>query len=156
MFLIEGYHSSGKSSLLYRYVNDEFPALNNFASIGANFEFIKLNIDNYKVKLTIVNNNQWDNSGSEVIAKILRKRLYSKLGCIFILVDLSESLESFDFFENILRNIKELASEPVIVLVGSKCDLPRKDENEILIKWAKEKDIFYIETSANNKKLVAC
>ena len=57
IFLIEGYHSSGKSSLLYRYVNDEFPALNNFASIGANFEFIKLNIDNYKVKLTIVNNN---------------------------------------------------------------------------------------------------
>ena len=63
---------------------------------------------------------------------------------------MSDSLESFDFFENILRNIKELASEPVIVLVGSKSDLPRKAENEILIKWAKEKDIFYIETSAKS------
>lgn len=78
----------------------------------------------------------------------MRKRLYSKIGCIFILVDLSKSIESFYFYEEIFIKAAELANNPVIVLVGSKFDLPRKVESEILAEWAKEKGVFYIETSA--------
>ncbi|KAG0768280.1 hypothetical protein G6F57_002479 [Rhizopus arrhizus] len=139
-----GDSSVGKSSLVLRYVKDQFDEYRE-STIGAAFLSKTIKYDeNTTIKFDI-----WDTAGQERY-KSLTPIYYRNANCAVIVYDVTQlsSLERAKSWIDELQRQGE--SNTVIALVGNKCDLdssPVIDSNTTK-EYAEENGFVFIETSA--------
>ena len=143
--LLIGNSSVGKSSLLLRFVDNQWNDLF-VPTIGVDFKIRTMEIDNKNVKLQI-----WDTAGQERFKNITASYYRGAHG-IFVVYDISDT-ESFKNINNWLIEIEKNANKNVYkILVGNKCDL--EDKRTVSYQQGKELAETYgmqfIETSAKS------
>ena len=143
--LLIGNSSVGKSSLLLRFVDNQWSDLF-VPTIGVDFKIRTMEIDNKNVKLQI-----WDTAGQERFKNITASYYRGAHG-IFVVYDISDT-ESFKNINNWLIEIEKNANKNVYkILVGKKCDL--EDKRTVSYQQGKELAETYgmqfIETSAKS------
>ena len=143
--LLIGNSSVGKSSLLLRFVDNQWSDLF-VPTIGVDFKIRTMEIDNKNVKLQI-----WDTAGQERFKNITASYYRGAHG-IFVVYDISDT-ESFKNINNRLNEIEKNANKNVYkILVGNKCDL--EDKRTVSYQQGKELAETYgmqfIETSAKS------
>ena len=143
--LLIGNSSVGKSSLLLRFVDNQWNDLF-VPTIGVDFKIRTMEIDNKNVKLQI-----WDTAGQERF-KSITASYYRGAHGIFVVYDISDT-ESFKNINNWLIEIEKNANKNVYkILVGNKCDL--EDKRTVSYQQGKELaetyGIQFIETSAKS------
>ena len=145
--LLLGDCSSGKTSLIYRLIHNNF--LEYYVStIGIDFNIKSFMVNDKKVKLQL-----WDSCGQERFNALTRS-YYRNTDAFIICYDIS----SYKSFEDAKFWIKELEKHvidrPVIkILVGTKNDLDedlRKIKYENGKNYAESLGIQFIETSSKN------
>ena len=143
--LLIGNSSVGKSSLLLRFVDNQWNDLF-VPTIGVDFKIRTMEIDNKNVKFQI-----WDTAGQERFKNITASYYRGAHG-IFVVYDISDT-ESFKNINNWLIEIEKNANKNVYkILVGNKCDL--EDKRTVSYQQGKELAETYgmqfIETSAKS------
>ncbi|MFX1409561.1 MAG: Rab family GTPase [Promethearchaeota archaeon] len=143
--LILGPGAVGKTSLLYRYVKNEF-SMDYILTIGANFLTKKLLVLNKNVYLQI-----WDIGGQQRF-KLLHKNFYEGANGALLVFDLTRRKT----FEEIIIWLSEMydimETRIPFILIGNKSDLVENigdivSGNEAT--WfAEQENTIYIETSA--------
>ena len=137
-----GNSSVGKTSLIQRYVDDNFE--NTFATIGFNTKF-KTKILSNGEKLKV---NFFDTSGQEKYYSLSYNYIKNSDG-ILLMYDITKK-ESFLKIKDWLKNIFEHKDENFpILLLGNKCDLEAEREvtKEEGIQLANELKLKFYETS---------
>ena len=143
-YIINGDPEVGKSSIIQRYINNEFNR-NYSSTIGVEFHIpsIELNKKTYKIQI-------WDAGGkkeNQIQAKIICKGAI----CAFIVYDITNK-NSFNNITSWVENCKNNASEKMlIILIGNKSDLndKRQVNTEEGQDLADKFGISFFETSCN-------
>ena len=137
--VIIGDTNVGKTCIIERLINNTFG--NTKSTIGASYTDIKIKGINLKI---------WDTAGQEKFRSMINM-YYKGSKCIVICYDITEE-NSFNHVKNWLSEIEKNVNGIFIILVGNKCDLNdnRKISYENAESFAKENNMFYIETSAKN------
>lgn len=139
----------GKSCLLLRFADDAFTE-SYISTIGVDFRFRTVKIDNKTVKLQI-----WDTAGQERF-RTITSAYYRGADGIIMVFDVT-STESFDHVNDWLKEVNRYAAEGTVkLLVGNKSDRTAdKVVTEAQAKeFADELGIPFIETSAKSSKNV--
>lgn len=136
-----GSSGSGKSSLIRRYIHDDF-ILNMDASIGASFSSKYVKTDYGIIKLDL-----WDTAGQERFDSIIP--LYYKNTDIVMIVYDTTSRATFKKAKHwIVRIKKEVRKEPLFVLIGNKIDIDNHIFVEDVKKYTIDNNISFFECSA--------
>ena len=137
--VIIGDTNVGKTCIIERLINNKFG--NTKSTIGASHT---------DIKIKGINLNIWDTAGQERFRSMINM-YYKGSKCIVICYDITEE-NSFNNVKNWLSEIEKNVNGIFIILVGNKCDLNdnRKISYENAESFAKENNMFYIETSAKN------
>lgn len=115
-YLIIGNSGVGKSCLLLRYSDDEFPD-KHIITIGVDFKIKSLNLDGNKVKTNI-----WDTAGQERF-KNITVSYYKGASGVMLVYDITD-IESFNKLGDWLIEVEKNAPNNVYkILVGNKSDL---------------------------------
>lgn len=142
--IIIGDSSVGKSSILTKYVDDEFK-YDSCSTIGVDYKTICIDYLDKIVKIII-----WDTAGQERF-KSITKTFYKGLSVVIICFDLT-NWESFDNVDSWFQEIHKVdLSNSIIVLVGTKNDLKMYtvvSKEEALKKTTRLKLQGYFETSS--------
>ncbi|KAJ5076549.1 ras-related protein rab-19 [Anaeramoeba ignava] len=115
----------GKTSLIIKYIDAIFKPFRT-TTVGVDFKFKDLEIDNKGVRLEI-----WDTAGEEQYRNPLTSSIYKNADTAIIVFDLTVegTLKEVDYY------IKEIDDncriDPLIVIVGNKCDLIEKEIENI-------------------------
>lgn len=139
----------GKSCLLLRFADDAFTE-SYISTIGVDFRFRTVKIDNKTVKLQI-----WDTAGQERF-RTITSAYYRGADGIIMIYDVT-SQESFEHVNDWLKEVNRYASEGTCkLLVGNKSDrVPDKVvSSETAKEFADELGIPCLETSAKSAKNV--
>ncbi|XP_010249765.1 PREDICTED: ras-related protein RHN1-like isoform X2 [Nelumbo nucifera] len=140
---------TGKTSLVLRFVKGQFFEYQE-STIGAAFFTQVLSLNEATVKFDI-----WDTAGQERYHS-LTPMYYRGAAAAVVVYDIS----SVDSFIRAKKWVQELQRQGnpnmVMVLVANKADLQdkRKVENEEGEQYAKENELFFIETSAKTAQNV--
>jgi len=154
--------SVGKTSILARYVDDQFNDEYK-QTLGANFLIKEIELSKVISKLDIKNPNLkkdikefklyfWDLGGQH--DKLFSNEYYfvQAVGA-FVVYDVSNR-ESFDNIDFWISKFKELSGEIPFIIIGNKID--KKDERLVSFEEAKEKadsyGVQYMETSAKSNE----
>jgi Ras-related protein Rab-8A len=143
--LICGNSGTGKSCLLVRFVDDKF-STSYISTIGLDFKVKELEIDGYRVRMSI-----WDAAGQERFRSIVAS-YYRGAQALMLVFDVTDE-DSFLSVRNWIRQIEaHVDRELPRVLVGNKTDLDaeRVVSAERGLQLAREFGIDYLETSAKN------
>lgn len=147
--LLIGDSSVGKTSLLFRYVDDTFnPEFQ--TTIGVDFKISTLHVNGKTIKLQL-----WDTAGQDRFKTIVASYYRGAHG-IILTFDLTNSTS----FQNITRWHEEsqnyLQKNVPKLLIGNKADLvnERKVRTEDAKELAERLGVEYIETSAKNAQNV--
>ena len=149
--LLIGPGEVGKTSLLMRYVKNQFNA-DYLITIGA--QFLTKDV---QFKKDIANLQIWDMGGQERF-KFLHKQFYTASDGALLIFDLTRA-DTYDVMHEWLSEMFEiLDTEIPFVLIGNKIDLIKEmgrfmDEGEAK-SFAKSKNSIYIETSAKTGEKV--
>ena len=139
--LILGEVAVGKTSFLYRYVEEYFPE-EYIATIGVDFKTKKIKKNDTQIELQI-----WDTCGQERFRSLTKSFLNGADGIIFM-YDISNK----DSFTNIKRWINEtenLSDGFKKIIVGNKKDLPTRAVSiDTVNKLYNNKNITGMEASA--------
>ena len=141
--LLIGDTSVGKTSILCKYIDDEFSDTY-LSTIGIEFKIKSLIINGKKVLLRI-----WDTSGQERYRSITQNFYRNANGILFIF-DITKK-ETFDNIKIWLTDSENCEDNKVAkMLIGNKIDLEnkRKIDNETIKKFAEKKEMKYFEASA--------
>ena len=141
--LLIGDTSVGKTSILCKYIDDEFSDTY-LSTIGIEFKIKSLIINGKKVLLRI-----WDTSGQERYRSITQNFYRNANGILFIF-DITKK-ETFDNIKIWLTDSENCEDNKVTkMLIGNKIDLEnkRKIDNETIKKFAEKKEMKYFEASA--------
>ena len=140
--LLIGDSAVGKTSILFRYINDEFPDCY-ISTIGVEYKMKTLMINGRKINLKI-----WDTSGQERYRSITENFYRNANGILFVF-DITNK-ESFNNIKLWLTDSENCQTKITKMLVGNKIDLidKRKVDKELTDKFAEKKEMKYIETSA--------
>ena len=141
--LLIGDTSVGKTSILCKYIDDEFSDTY-LSTIGIEFKIKSLIINGKKVLLRI-----WDTSGQERYRSITQNFYRNANGILFIF-DITKK-ETFDNIKIWLTDSENCEDTKVAkMLIGNKIDLEnkRKIDNETIKKFAEKKEMKYFEASA--------
>ena len=141
--LLIGDTSVGKTSILCKYIDDEFSDAY-LSTIGIEFKIKSLIINGKKVLLRI-----WDTSGQERYRSITQNFYRNANGILFIF-DITKK-ETFDNIKIWLTDSENCEDNKVAkMLIGNKIDLEnkRKIDNETIKKFAEKKEMKYFEASA--------
>lgn len=133
----------GKSCLLLRFADDNFTD-SYISTIGVDFRFRTINIDDKTVKLQI-----WDTAGQERF-RTITSAYYRGADGIIMVYDVT-SAESFDHVEEWLSEVDRYANENTSkLLVGNKADLVEEKQvsEETAQGFADKLGISFLETSA--------
>jgi len=143
--LVVGNSSSGKTSILNRFVDDNFNQ-SHISTIGVDLKIKNMEYNNKNIKLQI-----WDLAGQERF-KTITSSYYKEINAIIIIFDVTNK-NSYNSIKNWIDNIYMFAPKNIdIILVGNKIDLNDirvidKIDAEYL---ARDLDCVYIETSAKD------
>ena len=142
--ILIGDSSVGKTSLLLTYSGGNFED-NYISTIGVDYKEKLIVVNNYKVKLKIM-----DTCGQERF-KSLNKNFYSSSDGIIFVFDVTKE-SSFKSIDNWLNESENYRGKSKKILVGNKIDLKNIIEvkKENIEKYAENKKMFYYETSAKN------
>ncbi|KAJ3453018.1 ras-related protein rab-5c [Anaeramoeba flamelloides] len=136
-----GDSSVGKSSLVYKFVKDQFFE-NQEPTIGASFLTKTVPQKSHEVKLQI-----WDTAGQERYESLAPMYYRSASGAL-VVYDINDK----QTFKKAKFWIKELISNGengvIIFLVANKSDLEHKVDSVEASKYCEENGLFYFETSA--------
>lgn len=152
----------GKTSILARYVDDQFSEEYN-QTLGANFLIKEIEVSRVINKLRIKNPNLkknmkefklyfWDIGGQQ--DKLFSNEYYfvQAVGA-FVVYDVTNR-ESFDNIDFWIKKLKELSGEIPFIIIGNKID--KKDERIVSLEEARERADFYgvqyMETSAKSNE----
>ena len=140
--LLIGDSAVGKTSILFRYINDEFPDCY-ISTIGVEYKMKTLMINGKKIILRI-----WDTSGQERYRSITQNFYRNANGILFVF-DITNK-ESFNNIKLWLTDSENCETKVTKLLVGNKIDLidKRNVDKESIEKFAEKKEMKYIETSA--------
>lgn len=146
--IIVGDSGVGKSSLLLQFTDKRFTSYHEM-TIGVEFGAKTINIKGKIIKLQV-----WDTAGQESFRSITRS-YYKDAGVVLLVYDVS-NLTSFKSLGTWFDDIKIMANDPHIILVGNKSDLSKQREVPIDMgrKFAEEKNLLFIETSAKDTSCV--
>ena len=136
----------GKTTIIETYLGVEF-----------NEDFIStIGWDKKKTKITLENGEEmeltiWDTAGQERYHSVAIKVIKQVQG-IIVVFDVTKR-ETFISVVDWLQVIDDNFTDVSIILFGNKCDLEdtRQVTEEEAIKFAKEKNLTYLETSAKTK-----
>lgn len=138
-----GDSSVGKSSLLHRYVDNEFTNAHDM-TIGVDFKIKQNSVQNREVNLQL-----WDTAGQETFRNLVNS-YYRNSHCVIMFFDITnkESFEHLDYWYSEIQ--KHKTKDILTVLIGTKKDL--RDDRKVYISDIKNfisgKDIRYFETSS--------
>ncbi|XP_038605503.1 ras-related protein Rab-17 [Tachyglossus aculeatus] len=144
-----GSGSVGKSSLVLRYVKNEFKSI--LPTVGCAFFSQLVCLDSATLKFEI-----WDTAGQEKYHSVCH--LYFRGASAALLVYDITKKDSFHKAQQWLRELENefLPEEIVIMLVGNKTDL--EDEREVTVEEGKEfaesKKLLFLEASAKENHQV--
>lgn len=152
--IIIGPGAVGKTSLLYRFVENKF-SFRYKMTIGA--DFLSKVIQDHPEPGTTVKLQIWDIGGQDRY-KFLRSSFFDGANGAFIVFDLSR-WHTFEEIDEWLSDLYEYAGEDVpFALIGNKLDLIESShelyERESAQVFAKKEKTFYIETSAKTGEKV--
>ena len=152
--IIVGPGAVGKTSLLYRFVENKF-SFRYKMTIGA--DFLSKTIQGHPKAGTTVKFQIWDIGGQDRY-KFLRSRFFDGANGALIVFDLSR-WHTFEEIEEWLSDLREFAGENVpFALIGNKVDLiDKRDElyeRESAQVFAKKEQTYYVETSAKTGEKV--
>jgi len=141
-YIIVGDSNVGKSCLLLSFTDRRFRD-NHEVTIGVEFGSRTIHIDGLPMKIQI-----WDTAGQESFRSITRAYYRGATGCLLV-YDISRR-ETFDHATQWLQDVRtHCGSKTVIMLVGNKSDLPRKQVSyKEGAQLAKDNGLVFIETSA--------
>ncbi|CAD8163565.1 unnamed protein product [Paramecium octaurelia] len=141
--VIIGNSGVGKSALLLRFADDTFSE-NYITTIGVDFRFKTLKVDNKGLKLQI-----WDTAGQERF-RTITNAYYKGADAIVIVYD-TTCQQSFDDIEKFWLNEVESYAEKnaELLLLGNKSDLSTKQvQSERVQEYAQKRNMMFFETSA--------
>jgi small GTP-binding protein len=148
--VIIGDSSVGKTSIMLRQCEDKFN-LSTMSTIGVDFGYSNVIIDDKKVKLQI-----WDTAGQEKF-RVITRAYYRGADIMIVVFDLTKK-NSFDSVKNTWISQCKMhgLKETKIFLVGNKCDDPsrvviKEDVTNFINELKKTNDFIimeYFETSA--------
>jgi Ras-related protein Rab-11A len=145
--VIVGDSSVGKTNLLSRFAHNSFNE-NSRNTIGVDFQAVDLNISGQNIKAQF-----WDTAGQEKYRSIAAA-YYKNAQGIIITYDVTreQTFKNVQFWYEELREQGEPDVE--IILIGNKVDLEaqRKVTGEQGAQLAKEKGMFFMETSAKTNQ----
>ena len=147
--LLIGNSSVGKSSLLFRFVENVWD--DSFVpTIGVDFKLKTLEVNGKKIKLQI-----WDTAGQERF-KNITSSYYRGGNGVLVVYDITDR-ESFENLTSWLIEIEKNANKNVYkLLIGNKCDL--EDKRKVSIQegkdFAESNGMKFIETSAKDNTKV--
>jgi Ras-related protein Rab-18 len=144
--LLIGDSNVGKSSIIKRFVDDEFNE-NLPATIGMDYDVKMMDIESKRVQVTI-----WDTSGQEKF-RSLSSSYYRGTEGIILVYDVTnrESFDNIKYWVNEI-NLHSTKDNNIILLIGNKID-----KNNIVISkhegedMAKNNGMLFIETSAKTE-----
>lgn len=151
--VILGNGGVGKSSLMQRFVNNEFDD-QSFHTIGVEFLNKAVTVNGRQCTLQI-----WDTAGQERF-KSLRTPFYRGADCCLLTFDLTDrhSFETLDMWRDEFLHYADVAVPNLFpfVLLGNKEDSPeRQVSDDEAREWcARNNDMPYFETSAMTSKNV--
>ncbi|KAJ5076547.1 ras-related protein rab-37 [Anaeramoeba ignava] len=137
----------GKTSLIIKYIDGIYEAFRP-TTVGVDFKYKDLKIDNKKVRLEI-----WDTAGEEQYRNPLTSSIYKNTDIAIIVFDLTVegTLKEVDYYIKEIEN--KCRTEPLIVIAGNKCDLI-EDQIENIEEKIKEilkgKELRFFKTSAKD------
>ena len=140
--LLVGDASVGKTSLIYRFINNKF--LNSYSStIGVDYQTKIYDHKGYKIKLQI-----WDTAGQERFHSITSNYFKGADGILFI-YDITNR-NSFEGVKDWIKESEDYNNNIQKILIGNKCDLAdsREVQKEEVEDFYNEKKIDFFETSA--------
>jgi small GTP-binding protein len=140
--IIVGAGKVGKTSLTIRFAEDRFRE-SYLPTLGVDFLTKNLTIDKAKIKLQL-----WDTGGQEFVMSLLPFYFSGAAGGVLV-YDITNR-NSFNALDYWLKQIRQNAGNIPVVLAGNKIDIAaqRKVSTEEAQKFANEKNLMYLETSA--------
>lgn len=146
-----GESAVGKSSLVLRFVKDQFDDYRE-STIGAAFLTQTVQVDDS----TTVKFEIWDTAGQERY-KSLAPMYYRNANCAVVVYDITQS-SSLDKARTWIRELQRQADPSIVILLcGNKTDLEarRQVSKEEAQKYAEEEGLMWGETSAKTGEGVA-
>ena len=137
----------GKTSIIKRYLHNQFEKESTSPTINAAFHIKKIKIDPY----TFADLKIWDTAGQEKYRSLTKNYLNGSNG-ILVVFDLT-SKKSFDDLNSWMDEIKNTIdiNKVEIILVGNKSDLPnQKIDKKEASKFAKDNNMEYQIVSAKD------
>merc|ERR1712241_203647 len=137
--------SVGKTSLLLRFADDSFED-NYISTVGVDFRFRTVTVDNELVKLQI-----WDTAGQERF-RTITSAYYRGADGIILVYDITD-LDSFVHVNDWLVEVNRYVNESTCkILIGNKCynTAERAVSTEDGKKKAEELNVAFIEASAKD------
>ncbi|MHA1148230.1 MAG: GTP-binding protein [Promethearchaeota archaeon] len=148
-----GQGAVGKTSLLKRYVLDQFDESYK-ATIGA--DFLKKDLVLKKLNNITVNLNIWDIAGGYPF-KTMRKTFYRGSSGALLIFDLIKEDSFIELKNKWYPEMIEFLGDIPFIIVGNKQDLVKSkgtSASELAQVFAKEKGCSFFETSAKTNKNV--
>ncbi|XP_059619528.1 ras-related protein Rab-18-B [Phlebotomus argentipes] len=145
--LIIGESGVGKSSLMLRFVEDNFDA-DQSITIGVDFKTKIVNIDGVNVKLAI-----WDTAGQERFRTLTPSYYRDAQGAILVYdVTKKNTFQKLDLWLNELE-IYGTRPNMAKMVVGNKIDQPNREmSRDDGFKFAKKHRTLFVETSAKTSE----
>ncbi|PWN35548.1 putative GTP-binding protein ypt5 [Meira miltonrushii] len=141
-----GESAVGKSSLVLRFVKDQFDDYRE-STIGAAFLTQTVSLD----EQTTVKFEIWDTAGQERY-KSLAPMYYRNANCAVVVYDITQP-SSLEKAKSWIRELQRQADSNIIIaLAGNKTDLAsrRAVQTEEAEKYAAEENLLFLETSAKD------
>lgn len=144
--IVIGPAAAGKTSIINRFVNDEF-SLNYKFTLGVDFSAKSIKIDSERIATLTI----WDVGGQERF-EFLQRTFYAGTNGALIIFDLSRE-QTFKETDKWLNGLKKFLNGNVpFILIGNKSDLiPQIGniiDNEQIQYYIDRKNAIYITTSA--------
>lgn len=146
--IIAGDTGVGKTSLVRRYVDNEFIPSKK-ATIGIDYFLKSINLANMGLKTTSVSLQIWDLAGEEKYRTFLPAYIPGTNGIFFVYSE--DVKKSFNYLNDFMVELKKLLKEPVpIILIKAKIDIAESiDMTEDVKEFMKKNGIdVFIDTSA--------
>lgn len=127
-----GLWSSGKTSLVNIFLNNEFPELY-IPTIGSNIVRKEYQLEKYQIRINI-----WDVGGQKSFNP-LNPAYFSNLDMVFLVFDLSNPKETLlELKRTYLKSLDRMSPGSIRYLIGNKSDLIKPEDSEILLNTIRQ------------------
>ena len=140
--LLVGDTCVGKTSLLLRYIDDDFPD-KHLTTVGVEHLLKSFEYRGFNIQLQI-----WDTAGQERYRSVTNSFFHNADGILFV-YDLTNE-NTFEGVKNWIEESEKRGNDAKKILLGNKCDLKHKkkvSDEEVKI-YLKDNDLDFFETSA--------